>query len=167
MDSPGVEPGSSDCQPDVFPLDHEPVPVQWTCRGVEPRFSWLQARRLPIGRAAHVQFISFALGLIVRRPRLKVRPGIEPGLPPYRGGVLPQHLQTNFTSDPGWNRTIDFLDVDQASLPLDHGIVLVTGVRVELTNSTRLSTSSLYQFAYPAGCRFGCRTRQTGLMRPG
>ena len=38
-------------------------------------------------------------------------------------------------SDPGWNRTIDFLDVTQASLPLDHGIVLVTGVRVELTNS--------------------------------
>ena len=83
--------------------------------------SWLQARRLPVGRAAHVHF--------------KVRPGIEPGLPPYRGGVLPQHLQTNVISDPGWNRTIDFLDVDQASLPLDHGIDRVTGVRVELTNS--------------------------------
>ena len=25
-------------------------------------------------------------------------------------------------SDPGWNRTIAFLDVDQASSPLDHGI---------------------------------------------
>ena len=27
-------------------------------------------------------------------------------------------------SDPGWNRTITFLDVAQVSLPLDHGIKL-------------------------------------------
>ena len=27
-------------------------------------------------------------------------------------------------SDPGWNRTSTLLDVDQASSPLDHGIVL-------------------------------------------
>ena len=27
-------------------------------------------------------------------------------------------------SDPGWNRTITFLGVTQASLPLDHGIKL-------------------------------------------
>jgi hypothetical protein len=100
--------------------------------------SWLQARCLPVGRAARV--FSYSLSPCARhipmcRARLKVRPGIEPGLPPYRGGVLPQHLQTNSSSDPGWNRTIDFLDVTQASLPLDHGIVVVTGVRVELTNS--------------------------------
>ena len=25
----------------------------------------------------------------------EVRPGIEPSLPPYHGGVLPKHLQTN------------------------------------------------------------------------
>ena len=106
--------------------------------------SWLQARRLPVGRAARVSFIA----------SVKVRPGIEPGLPPYRGGVLPQHLQTNFISDPGWNRTIDFLDVTQASLPLDHGIVRVTGVGFEPTNSrgsrprrfTRLRTR-------PASCK--------------
>ena len=42
--------------------------------------SWLQARHLPVGRAAHIQ--------------PEVRPGIEPGLPPYQGGVQPQHLQT-------------------------------------------------------------------------
>ena|GEM_PF-4746326 len=74
-------------------------------------------------------------------------------LPPYQGGVRPEHLQTNVfakCSDPGWIRTITFLDVGQVSLPLDHGINLsVTEVGVEPTG-TRLSTSSLGQFAYPA-----------------
>ena len=41
--------------------------------------SWVQARHLPVRRAAHSS---------------EVRPGIEPGLPPYQGGVQPQHLQT-------------------------------------------------------------------------
>ena len=95
--------------------------------------SWLQARHLPVGRAAHVQS--------------EVRLGIEPSLPLYQSGVQPQHLQT--TSDPGWNRTITFLHVTQVSSPLDHGIKLsVTEVGVEPTG-TRLSTSSLCQFAYP------------------
>ena len=96
--------------------------------------SSVQARHLPVGRAAHVQS--------------EVRLGIEPILPPYHGGVQPQHLQT--TSDPGWNRTITFLVVTQASLPLDHGIKLsVTEVGIEPTG-TRLSTSSLCRFAYSA-----------------
>jgi hypothetical protein len=70
--------------------------------------SWVQTKRLPIGPAA-------------RRIR-EVRSGIEPNPPPYRGGVLPKHLQTMFNnSDPGWSRTIAFLVVAQASLPLDHG----------------------------------------------
>ena len=39
-------------------------------------------------------------------------------------------------SDPGWNRTITFLDVGQVSSPLDHGIRLsVTEVGVEPTES--------------------------------
>ena len=63
----------------------------------------------------------------------EVRLGIEPSLPPYHGGVQPQHLQTMFCSDPGWNRTITFLDVAQVSLPLDHGIKSVTEVGVEPT----------------------------------
>src|SRR3954463_15398703 len=96
--------------------------------------SWLQARHLPVGRAAHVLS--------------EVRLGIEPSLPPYHGGVQPQHLQT--ASDPGWNRTITFLHVTQVSSPLDHGIKLsVTEVGIEPTG-TRLSTSSLCRFAYPA-----------------
>jgi hypothetical protein len=71
--------------------------------------SWVQTKRLPIGPAA-------------RRIR-EVRSGIEPDPPPYRGGVLPKHLQTMLNdSDPGWSRTIAFLVVARASLPLDHGI---------------------------------------------
>jgi hypothetical protein len=73
--------------------------------------SSVQARHLPVGRAAHVLS--------------EVRLGIEPSLPPYHGGVQPQHLQTevfSHRSDPGWNRTITFLVVTQAPLPLDHGI---------------------------------------------
>ena len=64
--------------------------------------------------------------------------------------MLPKHLQTiSSDSDPGWSRTITFLVVTQASLPLDHGIVFsVTEVGLEPTG-TRLSTSPLCQFAYP------------------
>ena len=52
-------------------------------------------------------------------------------------------------SDPERTRTAVILAVAQASLPLDHGIVLsVTGVGLEPTG-TRLSTSPLCQFAYP------------------
>ena len=73
--------------------------------------------------------------------------GIEPSLPPYQGGVQPQHLQTNvFTnrSDPGWNRTITFLVVTQVSSPLDHGIKLsVTEVGVEPTQSQVLGLLAL------------------------
>ena len=52
----------------------------------------------------------------------EVRSGIEPDLPPYRGGVLPEHLPAVLRNDPGWTRTIGLLAVDQASSPLDHGI---------------------------------------------
>ncbi len=41
--------------------------------------SSVQTRHLPVGRAAHLS---------------EVRLGIEPSLPPYHGGVQPQHLQT-------------------------------------------------------------------------
>ena len=43
--------------------------------------SWVQARRLPVGPAAH-------------QPNPEVRPGVEPGLRPYHGRVRPEHLQT-------------------------------------------------------------------------
>src|SRR3954469_23192597 len=82
----------------------------------------------------------------------EVRLGIEPSLPLYQSGVQPQQLQTKVfphCSNPGWNRTITFLHITQASSPLDHGIKFsVTEAGVEPTG-TRLSTSSLCQFAYP------------------
>ena len=37
---------------------------------------------------------------------------------------------SHFSSDPGWNRTSTFLHVTQASLPLDHGIVVSQVIRV-------------------------------------
>ena len=67
----------------------------------------------------------------------EVRPGIEPGLLPYHGSVRPKHLQTNFKSDPGWNRTITLLHVTQASSPLDHGTIRVTEAGVEPAKSPR------------------------------
>ena len=47
--------------------------------GVEPITPTLQGSVAPNGMPAHLS---------------EVRPGLEPGLPPYHGGVLPQHLQT-------------------------------------------------------------------------
>ena len=78
--------------------------------------------------------------------------GIEPRSPRCKRGIFPLDEPPMF-SDPGWNRTITFLHVTQVSSPLDHGIKLsVTEVGVEPTG-TRLSTSSLCQFAYPVVCQ--------------
>ena len=120
VDSPGIEPGSSDCQPDVFPLDHEPFVIQWTCRGVEPRSPGCKPGVFPLdeqpicftsvdpplpatltsiqascrwtgGPLLSLQYLSpCARHTPVCRARLRVRPGVEPGLPPYRGGVPPK-----------------------------------------------------------------------------
>ncbi len=55
---------------------------------------------------------------------------------------------------------------------LTHNIMILRRIKVFYGASrthkiTRLSTSSLCQFAYPAeSCRLGCRTRRSGLMRP-
>ena len=47
--------------------------------GSRTPITWVQAKRPTIKRAALL---------------LEVRPGIEPGLPPYHSGVPPKHLQT-------------------------------------------------------------------------
>src|SRR5882724_11164505 len=115
----------------------EPYPAtfrnQWTGRGIEPRSPGCKPGIFPLDEPPMFS--------------IEVRLGIEPSLPPYHGGVQPQHLQTkvfwNF-SDPGWNRTITFLHVMQASSPLDHGIKLsVTEVGVEPTQSQVLGLLAL------------------------
>ena len=81
----------------------------------------------------------------------EVRPGIEPGLPPYRGGVLPKHLQTNLVAviPDGIEPSLSWLSPGRlrlwttGSISSDRG-----GSRTH--RITRLSTSSLFQFAYPA-----------------
>src|SRR5688572_19417380 len=71
-------------------------------------------------------------------------------------------------SDPGWNRTITFLHVTQASSPLDHGIKLsVTEVGVEPTGTTALGPhrfASLRTRSYFSS-ESGGRTRRAELMK--
>ncbi len=50
--------------------------------GSRTPITWVQAKCLPVRPAS--------------RCSQEVRPGIEPGLPPYHSGVLPKHLQTDF-----------------------------------------------------------------------
>ena len=142
VDPPRIELGFPPRQGGVVPLDHEPIKLQWTGRGIEPRSPRCKRGIFPLDEPPILS--------------AEVRLGIEPSLPPYQSGVQPQHLQTKVISqcsDPGWNRTITFLRVMQVSSPLDHGIKLsVTEVGVEPTG-TRLSTSSLCQFAYPVMCQ--------------
>jgi hypothetical protein len=69
-------------------------------------------------------------------------------------------------SDPGWNRTITFLDVAQASSPLDHGIKSVTEVGVEPTQSQVLGLLAL-PVCVPGQSSSGSggRTRRAELMK--
>ena len=72
------------------------------------------------------------------------------------------------SSDPGWNRTITFLDVTQASSPLDHGITSVTEAGVEPAKSRGSRPrrfASLRTRSFSNGGSGG-RTRRARLMRP-
>ena len=79
VDRPRVELGSPPRQGGVFPLDHQPVLLKVDRMGVEPITPTLQGSVAPNGMPARLS---------------EVRPGLEPGLPPYHSGVRPQHLQT-------------------------------------------------------------------------
>jgi hypothetical protein len=99
----------------------------------------------------------------------EVRPGLEPDLPPYHGGVLPQHLQTIIFSDPGQNRTAVLLGVIQASSPLDHGIMFqVTEAGVEPADSQDLGLFALpvCVLGHESVAGPGVAHRQSRLMRP-
>jgi hypothetical protein len=161
-------PGFSDCQPDAFPLDHEPDISGPP--GSRTPISWLQARCLPVGPASPL-FVA------------EVRPGFEPGLPLTKEVCRPKHLQTDCKMIPdGVEPSLSWLSPRRlcrwttGSYSSDRRPPLRGGARSRIHKITRLSTSSLYQFAYPAvlarlphrapSCRFGCRTRRSGLMRP-
>jgi hypothetical protein len=86
VDPPGIEPGSPPCHSGVVPLDHEPVFV---------------IRRQPSGpdgsRTHRTDLARISRRLGHASPLFKsslisseVHPGIEPGLPPYQSGVLPE-----------------------------------------------------------------------------
>ena len=63
----------------------EPYPatfrIQWTGRGIEPRSPRCKRGVFPLDEPPMFS--------------TELRLGIEPSLPPYHGGVQPQHLQTN------------------------------------------------------------------------
>ena len=116
-------------------------------RGVEPRLPGCKPGVFPLDEQP------------VPSSLQEVRPGIEPGLPPYHSGVPPKHLQTILTSA---QVTPD--GVEPSSPACHAGVVAVgprsrivsdrggsrTGHRPEGGQVTRLSTSSLCLFAYPA-----------------
>ena len=97
MDPLGIEPGSPACRAGVVPLDHEPVLFSGLDGNRTQRTDFAKVSR-PLGTCQPIDFvIAFALRSVAAgdRARLKVRPGIEPGLRPYHERVRPKHLQTN------------------------------------------------------------------------
>ena len=117
MDPPRIELGLPDCQPGVFPLDHGPV-CSVDLMGVEPIAPTLQESVAASGMQAHWFFTHCFRTAHGSRSVRELNPVF----------LLTEEVccrntyRPKFISDPGWNRTIDFLDVTQASSPLDHGI---------------------------------------------
>ena len=154
VDPPGIEPGFPVCRTGVFPLDHEPVMISGP-PGSRTPITWVQAKRPPIERAARsrqrsVRESNPVLLLTTEVCRRNT----------YRPFVL--------SSDPGWNRTIVFLDVTQASSPLDHGIVLsVTeaGVEPAKSSGSRPDRFACLRTRSFSSSGSGCRTRRSELMR--
>ena len=107
VDPPGIEPGFPACRAGVVPLDHEPIDSV-DLMGVEPITPILQGSVASIGMQAQLQRSARELNpILVLTTDVCCRNTYRPFL----------------SSDPGWNRTSTFLDVGQASSPLDHGIV--------------------------------------------
>ena len=96
MDPLGIEPRFLACRASVVPFDHEPM-IGVDRMGIEPNAPTLQKSVAPWNMPARNRVVAFALRSVATGDcaRLKVRPGIEPGLRPYHGRVRPKHLQTN------------------------------------------------------------------------
>ena len=160
----GIEPRLPGCKPSVFPLDQRPVVLKRSVRELNPVFRLTTAA---CGRNTYRPLLFLATAFALH--------------PRYRS-------MGSVASDPGWNRTSTFLDVGQASSPLDHGIMSVTEAGVEPAKSPR---SQRDRFAClrtrpwrvrgshpavrtyearlstgpPASCRSRYRTGLTGLMK--
>ena len=137
VDSPRIELGFPPRQDGVVPLDHEPVQIQWTGRGIEPRSPRCKRGIFPLDEPPIYQRSVWKLNPVFRltkavysrstyRPkclRVALTPkGIEPSLSWMSALCLRRWTTRSVVSDRGGRRT--------------HRI-------------TRLSTSSLCQFAYP------------------
>src|SRR3990172_5028087 len=97
-------------------------------------------------------------------PRIReVRPGLEPGLLPYRGSVPPRTLTDRRVIPDGVEPSLSW--VSSRRLRRWTTGSQVTEVGVEPTG-TRLSTSPLCQFAYPVVAGPGVAPRHPGLLGP-
>src|SRR3954454_1438323 len=82
VDPPGIEPGSPACRAGVVPLDHEPIHFSGPDGNRTQRTDFAKVSR-PQGTCQPICIvIAFVLRSVATgdRARLKVRPGIEPGL---------------------------------------------------------------------------------------
>ena len=105
--------------------DRTGVAIQVDRMGVEPITPTLQGSVAPNGMPAHLVFFERS----VRE--------LNPAFFLTTEACGRNTYRPCCASDPGWNRTSTFLDVGQASSPLDHGIMSVTRVGVEPTKSPR------------------------------
>ncbi len=98
--------------------------AEWTGRGIEPRSPGCRPGIFPLDeQPIHQRSVRESNPAFRLTKAVCSRSTYRPSLP-------------LIGSDPGWNRTITFLDVGQVSSPLDHGIRLsVTEVGVEPTKS--------------------------------
>ena len=82
VDRREIEPRFPACGASVVPLDQQPVSFSGPDGG--------RTQHTDLARVSRHQ--RHAGPFVVLQ---EVRPGIEPDLPPYHGGVLPKHLQTS------------------------------------------------------------------------
>ena len=162
VDPPGIEPGFPVCRTGVFPLDHEPV-FSVDRMGIEPITPILQGSVASLGTCQPECLWRLLSPFARATPRGPC--SVEgPSGNRTRSPSLPRRCATGTPtdhcfSDPGWNRTSDFLGVIQASSPLDHGIIRVTEVGVEPTKSPRSQRDRFSSLrTWPSSSGSGSRT---------
>ena len=98
-------------QPGVFPLDHQPIFIQWTAGESNPDCLGANQASSPWTSGPHLKrSVRESNPVFLLTEEVCCRNTYRP----FRN------------SDPGWSRTITFLVVTQASSPLDHGIMLIS-----------------------------------------